>query len=294
MAERRMFAKTIIDSDAFLDMPITSQALYFHLSMRADDDGFINNPKKIMRMVGCSEDDLKLLLAKSFVIGFESGVIVIKHWKIHNYIRTDRYKPTVYEEEKSRLEAKGNKAYTFKNTSNTSGIPEVSKRYPEGIPEVSKRYTQVRLGKVSIGKDSIEEEGSNLQPQPLPEINADSYEIISLWNMQKVTQDIDAINPLSKREANTRLCINGNIERFLDTIRSLDDQAFFKKSAQNGRKLRYDWFVEPDNYQKVIEGNYTDKYKEPNKSKKTTAFNNFQQRGNDADFAELEKKLFNR
>ncbi len=294
MAERRMFAKTIIDSDAFLDMPITSQALYFHLSMRADDDGFINNPKKIMRMVGCSQDDLKLLLAKSFVIGFESGVIVIKHWKIHNYIRTDRYKPTVYEEEKSRLEAKGNKAYTFKNTSNTSGIPEVSKRYPEGIPEVSKRYTQVRLGKVSIGKDSIEEEGSNLQPQPLPEINADSYEIISLWNMQKVTQDIDAINPLSKREANTRLCINGNIERFLDTIRSLDDQAFFKKSAQNGRKLRYDWFVEPDNYQKVIEGNYTDKYKEPNKSKKTTAFNNFQQRGNDADFAELEKKLFNR
>ena len=103
MAERRMFAKTIIDSDAFLDMPMSTQALYFHLSMRADDDGFINNPKRIQRMIGASEDDLKLLIAKAFIIVFESGVVVIKHWKIHNYIQSDRYKPTVYAEEKSLL-----------------------------------------------------------------------------------------------------------------------------------------------------------------------------------------------
>ena len=90
MAERRMFAKTIIDSDAFLDMPLSAQALYFHLSMRADDDGFINNPKKIQRMVGASDDDCKLLLMKRFIIVFESGVVVIKHWRIHNYIRNDR------------------------------------------------------------------------------------------------------------------------------------------------------------------------------------------------------------
>ncbi|HFM7009733.1 TPA: hypothetical protein ACG9XD_003061, partial [Enterococcus faecium] len=89
-----MFAKTIIDSDAFLDMPLSTQALYFHLSMRADDDGFINNPKKIQRMVGCGDDDLKLLMVKRFILVFESGVIVIKHWKIHNYIQKDRYKPT--------------------------------------------------------------------------------------------------------------------------------------------------------------------------------------------------------
>ena len=97
MAERRMFAKTIIDSDAFLDMPLSAQALYFHLSMRADDDGFINNPKKIQRVIGGSDDDLKLLIAKRFLLPFESGVVVIKHWKIHNFIRTDRYKPTVYQ-----------------------------------------------------------------------------------------------------------------------------------------------------------------------------------------------------
>ena len=113
MADRRMFAKTIIDSDAFLDMPLSSQALYFHLSMRADDEGFINNPKKIQRMIGASEDDLKVLIAKSFIIPFESGIVVIKHWKIHNYIRCDRLKNTVYEEEKSLLEVKDNGAYTL-------------------------------------------------------------------------------------------------------------------------------------------------------------------------------------
>lgn len=142
MAERRMFAKTIIDSDAFIDMPLSTHALYFHLSMRADDDGFINNPKKIQRMVGASEDDLKLLIAKNFIIPFESGIVVIKHWKIHNYIRNDRYKPTMYQEEKELLEEKENKAYTL------------------GIPDGYQMDTQVRLelgkSKISIGKDSID------------------------------------------------------------------------------------------------------------------------------------------
>ena len=111
MAERRMFAKTIIDSDAFLDMPLTTQALYFHLSMRADDDGFINNPKKLQRMIGASDDDLKLLAAKDFIIPFDTGIVVIKHWKIHNYIRNDRYKPTVYQREKESLSIRENGAY---------------------------------------------------------------------------------------------------------------------------------------------------------------------------------------
>ena len=129
-----MFAKTIIDSDAFLEMPVSARLLYYDLSMRADDDGFLNNPKKIQRMIGCSEDDLKLLIAKNFIIPFESGVVVIKHWKIHNYIRNDRYKETVYKEEKALLETKENKAYTL------------------GIPNGYQMDTQVRLGKDSIGK----------------------------------------------------------------------------------------------------------------------------------------------
>ena len=104
MAERRMFAKTIIDSDSFLDMPLSAQCLYFHLSMRADDDGFINNPKKIQRMIGANDDDTKLLIAKSFIIPFDTGVVVIKHWRLHNYIQKDRYKPTMYEGEKEQLQ----------------------------------------------------------------------------------------------------------------------------------------------------------------------------------------------
>ena len=142
MAERRMFAKTIIDSDAFLDMPHSTQLLYFHLSMRADDDGFINNPKKIQRMVGSGDDDLRLLIAKNFIIPFESGVVVIKHWRIHNYIQSDRYKATVYQEEKAMLQVKENKAYTLIGT--------------ECIQNVSNTDTQVRLGKDSLDKDSID------------------------------------------------------------------------------------------------------------------------------------------
>lgn len=114
MAERRMFAKTIIDSDPFLDMPLSTQALYFHLSMRADDDGFINNAKKIQRMIGASDDDLRMLAAKRFIIPFESGIVVIKHWKIHNYIRGDRKKDTVYPEEMALLTEKENGAYSLK------------------------------------------------------------------------------------------------------------------------------------------------------------------------------------
>lgn len=137
MAERRMFAKTIIDSDAFLDMPHSTQLLYFHLSMRADDDGFINNPKNIMRMIGCKDDDLKILVTKKFIIPFDSGVVVIKHWKIHNYIAKDRYKETKYKDEKALLQLDENNSYTT------------------CIQPVYKLETQDRLGKDRLGKDNI-------------------------------------------------------------------------------------------------------------------------------------------
>ena len=139
MAERRMFAKTIIDSDAFLDMPVTARLLYYDLSMRADDDGFVNSPKKIMRMVGASQDDLTLLAAKKFIIPFESGVVVIKHWFIHNYIRKDTYNETNYKAEKEMLALDENKAYTLPSTNRGRAVDEPS--------------TQVRLGKVNKEKD---------------------------------------------------------------------------------------------------------------------------------------------
>lgn len=156
MADRRMFAKTIIDSDAFLDMPVSTQVLYFHLSMRADDEGFINSPKKIQRMIGCSDDDMKLLIAKSFVILFETGIIVIKHWKIHNYIRKDRINETIYKEERSSLFEKSNGAYTLKNP-DENGIAapcQPSVNHMSVTCQPSDSIGKVRLGKDSIGKDN--------------------------------------------------------------------------------------------------------------------------------------------
>ena len=122
MAGKRMFSKQVIDSDIFLDMPMSTQCLYFHLCMRADDDGFIDNPKKISRFIGASEDDLKLLLAKNFAIGFENGVIVIKHWRLHNTLKNDRYKPTIYQEEYKCLGINESKIYET-NVNGTSLEP---------------------------------------------------------------------------------------------------------------------------------------------------------------------------
>mgnify|MGYP004516289745 FL=1 len=164
MAERRMIAKTIIDSDLFLDMPMSTQCLYFHLNMRADDDGFINNPKKIQRMIGCNDDDIKLLIAKNFIIPFESGVVVIKHWKIHNYIRMDRYKETLYKEEKSQLVTDKSKEYILGR--------------PDDIPLVDQRLTQDRLGKDRLGKDNI----------PIEEECVNEYVSEKLSSMSKLYQ----------------------------------------------------------------------------------------------------------
>lgn len=137
MAERRMFTKKITESDAFLEMPLSTQCLYFHLNMAADDEGFVNSPRRIQKMVGASDDDLKLLMAKAFILTFESGVIVIKHWKMHNYIQSDRFHPTDYKDERALLSVKDNKSYTLDT---------------ECIQDGYKLDTEVRLGKDSIGK----------------------------------------------------------------------------------------------------------------------------------------------
>ena len=147
MAQRRMFSKQITDTDAFLDMPATSQNLYFHLNMHADDDGFLGNAKTIRRMVGASEDDLKMLVAKQFILVFPDGVSVIRDWHIHNYIQKDRYHPTIYQDDKSQLEVSRNKQYLL-----------VGERHKEldtdCIHDVSKTDTQSSLVKSRSGKSS--------------------------------------------------------------------------------------------------------------------------------------------
>ena len=141
-----MFSLQIVDSDAFLDMPQSTQLLYFHLSMRADDEGFVGNPKKIMRMIGTSEDDMKVLLAKRFILSFQSGVVVIKHWLIHNTIRMDRFNPTAYEKEKKLIITKENKAYTELATNRQPNDNQLATQV---------KLSKVKLSKVKLSKSSI-------------------------------------------------------------------------------------------------------------------------------------------
>lgn len=160
MAERRMFAKTIVTSDAFLDMPLSARCLYFTLGMFADDDGFVNNPKSIMRQVGASQDDLNVLLLKRFILAFDSGVIVIKHWRIHNYIQKDRYKESKYIEEKATLTIDEKGAYT------------------ECIQDVYKLDTQVRVGKDRLVKDSLGEGSGSVEPDTATATEEDQLKLV--------------------------------------------------------------------------------------------------------------------
>lgn len=172
MAERRMFAKTIIDSDAFLDMPMSARLLYYDLGMRADDDGFVNSPKKIMKMIGASSDDINVLILRKFIIPFDSGVVVIKHWKIHNYIQKDRYKETNYKQEKSMLLLDENKAYMSSDT--------------PCIQSGHTMDTQVSIGKESLelvkSKESVEEEIDVISPDK--QDNIPYAEIVNYLNQK--------------------------------------------------------------------------------------------------------------
>lgn len=194
MAERRMVAKNIIDSDLFLDMPLSAQALYFHLLMRADDDGFLNNANRIMRTIGANHNDFDILLIKNFILKFDDGICVIKHWRIHNYIQTDRYHETNFKDKKELLSLEDNKAYTFETTNKklvgnkivtiddtkciqgdskqlTDGKQNVYSEKDENIIEVSENQAsedcihdvyslepQSSLGKSSLGKSSLDKE----------------------------------------------------------------------------------------------------------------------------------------
>ncbi|EGO7752608.1 DNA replication protein [Enterococcus faecalis] len=229
-----MFAKTIIDSDAFLDMPLSTQSLYFHLSMRADDDGFINNPKKIQRMVGCGDDDLKLLMAKRFILVFDSGVIVIKHWKIHNYIRNDRYKPTLYQEEKAELAEKNSKAYTFKTevieSENRLGIPDDNRMGYQ-------MDTQVRLGKDRLVKDKKK---NSVEPSS---------------TMPELFEKVWKTYPKKTNKKKAR-------EQFLKKFKTEEDLEPFKKGYKD--YLAYiklnDWYHPQELFRWIRDDRYNDEY----------------------------------
>ena len=186
MAERRMFTKKITDSDAFIEMSSAAQALYFHLNQGADDDGFNNQVSMAMWKAHASTDDLKILMAKNYIIRFENGVIVIKHWRMHNTLRKDRYTPTNFQEELAQLGVKDNGAYTL-------GCQMVDERLPSGCQVVAKRLPQVSIGKESKGKVSLGE-GSG-----------------SVVEMATTTATTNVENPVENSEDDVLRCIGGKL-----------------------------------------------------------------------------------
>ena len=263
MAERRMFAKTIIDSDAFLEMPITAQLLYFHLSMRADDDGFINKPKAIMRMCGAKDDDLKILFTKKFIIPFESGVVVIKHWKIHNYIRKDTYTETKYKEEKSLLELDENSSYRLLCE------PQVQPR-DESVTSPS---TQVRLGKdrLELGKDRLVE--GSVAPSTATATEEDKLKLVggSLGKgVVKLTDrqlhdlmdrcGIDLFNYYVDRLATFIIENNAKVKNHYDTILKwyMEDSRVTGKPKGKAEKVSYGNFDAKEAFEKAVQRSYGD------------------------------------
>lgn len=250
MAERRMFTQKIVDSDAFLDMPLTAQALYFHLNMRADDDGFVNNPKKIQRMIGAAEDDLKLLIAKRFLLAFENGVVVIKHWRMHNLLRKDRYNPTQYQEQMEQLLLKGNGSYT-----ENIEIPAIEE--PDNHlattwqPDGNQMATQYRIGKDSIGKDSIEYNG-----------------IMDAFN--SLCPSLPSVKSLSEaRKKAIRARLNSySIEDIHEAFRKAENSDFLKGKNNRNWQANFDWIIKDANMAKILDGNY-DNHEKPDESHKT-------------------------
>ena len=208
-----MFSKTIIDSDLFLDMPLSTQALYFHLSMRADDEGFVNNPKKIARMIGADEDSLKLLAAKQFIIPFESGIVVIRHWKIHNYIQKDRLKTTAYTTEKSQLTTNTNGEYSLNDIKSRTDCTQ------NGY----KTDTQDSIGKYSIDKSSIVEDSKD--------------KILSISD-NKESMSADALAPAkSKREKFIPPTVEEVQAYCKETGKPINAEAFVDYFTSNGWKV---------------------------------------------------------
>lgn len=234
-----MFSLKVIDTDAFLDMPISSRLLYYELSIRADDDGFISSPKKITRMVGCSEDDLKMLIMKQFIIPFTSGVCVIRDWRIHNYIQKDRYHETQYVDEKSQL------------------ILEKNGMYTKRVHDVYKMDTEVRL---ELGKDRLEigEDRSMGEGTPPKAADAFPYEEYRQAFID-CCPSLPRPNDIGKWTANRKKALRAkkmSVSEFRDVCKKIDRSDFLTGRDGKWHGCSFDWILKPANWQKILEGNY--------------------------------------
>ena len=273
MAEKRMFTKKISNSDAFIELSSSAQALYFHLNQEADDDGFNNQVQNAMFKAHATIDDLKVLLAKNFIIRFESGVIVIKHWRMHNTLRKDRYTPTNFQEELSSLGLKDNGAYTL---TDSVGCQVVAERLPSGCHSIDK----YRLEEDSVDIIVDSDESTPRKEKKDTKVYA---EIIDYLNLKAVTR----YKTSSKK---TQSLINARLnEGFtLDDFKTVVD-----KKVAEWKGTEMEQYLRPETlFGTKFEGYLNANIVKGKPKGPTNSFNNFPQR--DYDFKELEKKLLAR
>ena len=267
MAEKRMFAKSIVLSDAFLDMPMSSRCLYFTLGMLADDDGFVGSPKSIMRQCGASEDDMRVLISKRYVLAFESGVIVIKHWRINNYLRSDRYSKTTYVEELESLKLDKKGAYT--EADKAPEIQAAESGIPDGIPTVYPEKN--REEEIRSDQYRVEEEASAPGIKVL--LSTGGYYNITdarIADLQKIFPEIDVRAELAVMAEAMR--VSPNKRRTITRIET---------TMLNWMKNSRD---------RAIGQNKTAEAKAKTADGKKNSFHNFQQQNYDWDA--IEKALF--
>jgi hypothetical protein len=255
MAERRMLSSKIICSDAFTEMPFSAQALYVQLVMEADDDGFLNNARRIQRTIEASEADLNTLLERRFLLGFDKGVICIKHWRIHNQIRKDRYTPTQYQDEFNSLDIKPDGAYTEKQ-----GCELGNHLATTWQPNGAELATQVRLGKVSIGKLSIEGEEIIGDDPPAPsKKNVDIQSVVDLYHSICISfPKIRSLSEARKKDIKARLNTY-TLGDYKTLFEKAEASAFLKGSNERNWTATFDWLIKDANMAKVLEDNYADK-----------------------------------
>ena len=234
MAEKRMFTKKIVDSDDFLDLPLSVQALYFHLNMEADDDGFINNPRKIQRGCGAAEEDFELLVKNRFVLCFDNGVAVIKHWRMHNTIRKDRYKPTQYTEQMALLEVQEDGSYTEKKQGKDLGNQMATKWQPNG----NQMATQYSIDKNSVDKCSVDKGsiGENETPSPPSPSFYGKYNNVLLSDDDLETLKKDFPDDYDKRIDKLSAYMHSTGKRYDNCAATIQYWAEQDKEKQNNEK----------------------------------------------------------
>ena len=276
MAQKRMFDKIITNDDNFLEMPNSTQALYFHLSMNADDDGFVNNWKSIMKITGTKEDDLKILISKSYLIPFDSGILVIKHWRINNYLRGDRYRPTQFQKEFNMLENHENKAYQLKSEWSTIGIPlvnpdkiriEKNREEENSIEDTKMSLKTDKIDKMSLKTDNLSSNDSLAIASPIPTENKKDVfnNFLNIYN-EECTNLPKCLKITEKRKVAINKCLKEKIneEVFRQICIKANQSDFLIGENDRNWKADFDFVTRTDKAMQILEGKYENRQKSNN------------------------------